>query len=513
MNGHLSDILRFWGKRFADRIALVFPGVEVGWREYDTNVDEIAAGLFHDGVRRGDVVGILMSNRPEFLYTALAVFRVGATLELLNYRFTPYEMLHPISDAGTKYVVTESSYIGILDEAAKTFPEMQIVSVDAVDGVRTIEDIRRPGEAPPARQTDPDEIALLTYTSGTTGVPKGAMLSHRAILANGIPRAMVDGISWRDRVLVCIPLAFTGGTGTYLRESLLTGATAVIQPVIDAKPLVEALETERINICTSVPVVWERALSLPELATTDLSALRSATGAGATMPVHVIQAYQALGVGMRQGWGQTECGGGFATILYDDEAERRLGSVGRPIMFHDVRIVDDTGSELPAGEAGEILVRGPSLMSGYWNQPEATAATLVDGWLHTGDIGCVDEDGYVWMLDRAKDMLVSGGLNVYPAEIEAVIAGLPGLEECAVIGVPDSTWGEVPMLVVPSVERVDIASLGEVIRTRLADYRRPKWLVGAGAPLPRTMSGKVLKREIRKLYAEVPDSALKLKKI
>jgi fatty-acyl-CoA synthase len=513
MNGHLSDALHFWARRFPDRVALRFPQADVTWREYDQAVDEVAAGLHEHGVRPGDVVGILMSNRREFLYAAIAIFRAGATLELLNYRFTPHEMVHPIIDAGTKLVFAESQHVHILDQAVAEMPELTVVSADKVEGVRTLDEFRRVGGSPPPRRTSPEEIALLAYTSGTTGTPKGAMLSHRAIIANGLARAVAEGATWRDNMLMCVPLAFTGGIGTYLRESLILGATSILVPDLEAGGLLETLVREKVSVCTTVPVIWERMLALPELGSADLSALTSATSAGATTPLEVIKAYQALGVGLRQGWGQTEAGGGFATILYDDEAEPKLGSVGRPIMYHEIKIVDEADHEVPAGEAGQILVRGPSVMTGYWNRPEATAETLAGGWLHTGDIGVVDDEGYLRMLDRAKDMLISGGLNVYPAEIEKVIAGLPGLEECAVIGVPDKEWGEVPMIVVPSLDGIDLLGLTGTIVDRLADYRRPRWIAPMGGIFPRTMSGKIRKVDIRAAFPEVPEAAVNLKQL
>lgn len=511
MSMHIAEVLGFWARRCPDRLAVRFPDRDLTWSELDRSVDELAAGLYDDGLRPGDVVGILMSNRPQFLESLLAAFRVGAVVELLNVRFTAAEMVHPIVDAGTVLVVTEEALLPALADALQKVPDLKVVTADRTEGYRALDNLRVPGGTPPARHADAEEIALLAYTSGTTGTPKGAMLPHRAIIANGTARATADGITSADRVLITIPMAYTGGIGTYLRESLLTGATAVIEATFEPERLLELLQTERITVCSSVPVIFEKILALPEFATADLSSLRACTGAGAVMPLEVIRAWQARGVGMRQGYGQTECGGGYATILYEDEAESRLGSAGRPIMHHEIRIVDALGDDVPAGTSGEILLRGPSIMAGYWNNPTATEATLAGGWLHTGDIGVLDDEGYLRVVDRAKDMLISGGLNVYPAEIEAAIVGLPGLEECAVVGVPDEKWGEVPMLVVPSTDDLDLEGLKGELRRRLADYRRPKWIVANGEPLPRTMSGKILKREIRSTFPEVPETALPMK--
>jgi len=511
MSEHFSDLLRFWARRLPDRLALRFDQRDYTWRELDQAVDELAAGLHREGVRPGDVVGILMSNRPDFIETMLAVFRLGGVVELLNIRFTAAEMVYPIIDAGTSLVVTEPRFLPVLTEAADQAPQLKMVTTERAAGLAALDDLGVPGAIPPERRPEPGEIALLAYTSGTTGVAKGALLPHRAIIANGTARAVADALTWRDRVLIILPMAFTGGTSSYLCESLVTGATAVIGATFDPPRVLELLERERITICSAVPVVWETLLTLPQLDTADLSALRACIGAGATTPVEVIRAWQAHGVGMRQGYGQTEFAGGYATLLYEDDAERKVGFVGRPIMHHEIRIADEHDRDVPAGQPGQILLRGPSVMAGYHNNPEATAEALAGGWLHTGDIGVLDEDGHLKIVDRAKDMLISGGLNVYPAEIEAAIAGLPGLEECAVIGIPDNRWGEVPMLVVPSLDSVDIPAVKAAVTTRLADYRRPRWITGFDAPLPRTLGGKIVKREIRSHFPEVPAGAVSLK--
>jgi fatty-acyl-CoA synthase len=511
MSEHFSELLRFWARRMPDRLALRFDQRDYSWHQLDQAVDEVAAGLHREGIGPGDVVGILMSNRPEFIETMLAVFRLGGVVELLNIRFTAAEMVYPVLDAGTVLVVTEPRFLPVLAEATVKVPRLKVVTTERTEGHASLEEVRMRGAAPPDRRPGPGEIALLAYTSGTTGVAKGALLPHASIIANGTARAVADALTWQDRVLIILPMAFTGGTSSYLRESLVTGATAVVGSTFDPPRVLEILETERITVCSAVPVIWETLLTLPQLGTADLSALRACIGAGATTPVEVIRAWQARGVGMRQGYGQTEFAGGYATLLYEDEAEQKVGSVGRPIMHHQIRIVDERDLDVPAGQPGQILLLGASVMAGYHNNQEATAQALAGGWLHTGDIGVLDEDGYLTIVDRAKDMLISGGLNVYPAEIEAVIAGLPGLEECAVIGVPDDRWGEVPMLVVPSLGGVEIAALKEAIATRLADYRRPKWITGFGGPLPRTLGGKIIKREIRPRYPAVPAHAIPLK--
>ena len=214
MSEHFSDLLRFWARRLPDRLALRFDQRDYTWRELDQAVDELAAGLHREGVRPGDVVGILMSNRPDFIETMLAVFRLGGVVELLNIRFTAAEMVYPIIDAGTSLVVTEPRFLQVLAEAADQAPRLQVVTTERAAGLPAIDDLRVPGAIPPERRPEPGEIALLAYTSGTTGVAKGALLPHRAIIANGTARAVADALTWRDRVHIILPMAFTGGTSS-----------------------------------------------------------------------------------------------------------------------------------------------------------------------------------------------------------------------------------------------------------------------------------------------------------
>jgi fatty-acyl-CoA synthase len=227
--------------------------------------------------------------------------------------------------------------------------------------------------------------------------------------------------------------------------------------------------------------------------------------------MHLLKTWQARGVRLTQGYGQTESAGTFITLLFPEDAERKIGFAGQAMPQVQIQIVDADDNPLPPNAAGEILVRSPAMMSGYLNQPAQTAAAFKNGWLHTGDIGLLDEEGYLKIVDRAKDMLISGGLNVYPAEIEKTLGGVPGLAEFAVIGVPDERWGEVPMVVVPHVEAVDLAMLRARCKTELADYKRPKYIAGYGSTMPRTYSGKITKAILREIYPAVPADAVLLK--
>ncbi|MEX1147287.1 MAG: AMP-binding protein, partial [Sphingomonadales bacterium] len=331
---------------------------------------------------------------------------------------------------------------------------------------------------------------------------------HGAIRNGGIGNVIALGINFNDRLLVSLPLGYTWGTCQYLREALIPGATTIVETSFDTDRLIDVLEDEKISVWAPVVVLFERIADSPRFRDADFSNLRHVTTGRASL--HLLKTWLAKGVRITQSYGLTETGG-HATILYVEDAEGRMGSSGRAMMGCEVRIVDEDGRDLPSGEAGEVLIRGAVVMKGYLNKPEETARTMKNGWLWTGDIGVLDADGFLTIVDRSKDMLRSGGLNVYPAELERVLAGVDGLEEFTVIGVNDERWGETPMIVANGTKPLDVTGLKARAVAELADFKRPRYYVDYGKPLPRTVSGKVLKRELRLEFETVPDHAISLK--
>jgi fatty-acyl-CoA synthase len=309
------------------------------------------------------------------------------------------------------------------------------------------------------------------------------------------------GITWRDTLFIPIPLAFAGGMCYFIREGLLIGATTVLAADPDPGRLLELVEAERVNTWGSVAAIFQMMMDHENFERTDLSSLRFVVAGGGPIPIEMLRVWQQRGVHVAQGYGCTEASGECVTLLFPDEVADRIWSAGRPLANRDLRVVDDDGQPAATNEAGTILISGPMLMKGYLNQPEETAALLKDGWFNTGDMGSLDEEGYLTVLGRKKDMFISGGLNVYPAEIELTLTGaLPGLEEVAVIGMASQRWGEVPLLVVPDIARIDLARLWELSSTHLADYKRPRYAVSHGGALPRNMNGKLVKMPLREMY-------------
>ena len=505
---NLVDLVRYWGRWRPDHPALIFGDETESWRQLDAASDAVARGLAAQGVRQGDRVGLLMGNRPEIAHLALGTLKLGAICVPLNFRLTPTELVPLVEDCGCRLVVTEAAFAPLLEIAAKS-ADFAIVALDSDDHL-PYELLVVEAGAPPDVAIDLDDPAFICYTSGTTGVQKGAVLTHRSVLHPAQAKALAEGLTWRDRMLVAVPMVFTGAMiSCFMQVAVYLGATLVLEADFNPDRYLEVIERHRVTAWTSVPVIWERVALSPGFATRDLSSLVSANVGGAPVRLDLIETFKERGIPLIQVYGMTESSGLAATIRPED-AVHRIGFAGLPIAGTQIRIGAEDGTTLPAGEIGEILIRGPHVMRGYWNRPEATAATIVDGWLASGDRGLQDEEGFLKVVDRTKDMLISGGINVYPAEIERALSAVDGIVDLAVIGVPDDRWGEVPMVVLhgsrdAAAMLADIEAIG---RADLAGYKRPKYAVVSDEPLPRTFSGKLAKPALRERYRQPPPEAI-----
>ncbi len=505
---NLHSTLEFWAVRWPDRPAIKCGYDSITWGDLDRRSSEIAAGLVQSGVAKGDRIGILMHNRIDFIVTLYAVLKSGASLVLLNVRFTPKEMAYPLTDAGIKVVISESAFQDVLQDTIQEVPDVDVYMIDQTSQFRSYNDLCVVGGKVSNLSIGRDDVALVCYTSGTTGFPKGAMLTHGSIRESGLAGIVSMGITFEDRLMISLPLAYTWGTCQYLREALISGATTILEASFDADHLMDVIEREKITIWASVVVLFEKIANSPRFSGAGLSSLKHAITGNASR--HLLKTWRSIGVPITQAYGLTETGG-HATILYSEDAETKMGSSGRAVMHSDIKVVDENGKTVAPGQAGEVLIKGPIVMKGYLNKPEETAKTMDGDWLKTGDIGYMDEGGYLSLVDRSKDMLKSGGLNVYPAELERIIAGITGLEEFAIIGVADEQWGEVPMIIYHGTQKLDLAGLKDRIQSDLADFKRPKYVVDYGKPLPRTVSGKILKRDLRLEFKAAPKTAVLLK--
>ena len=510
---NLGNAVRFWATWQPDGESLVVGDQRIGWAEFHERTSRLANGLRAIGIGKGDRVGILSGNCLEYVELAVAGYKVGSILVPLNVRLAPPELRYIIDHAGCRAVVADAELAELgaaaLDGGTNGGgASEEILRIGLGDGFGlAFDELRSGDDTDPNAVVEAGDVAYICYTSGTTGSPKGAMLSHGNLLAMAFNRILADDLVSASRVYLPYPLSFTGGLVSTYAPTYVGGATLVLDKEMEPTQCLEVIEREGITNFAAVPVIWEMIVNNPRFGEFDLSSLRVIGSGGASAPGALIQRLRDAGLPMSQGYGLTE-GAGFNAWLRAEDAQRKIGSCGRPMMQTKMRFVDpdneDALVDVAPGEVGELIIAGPEIMLGYWNNPEATAKTLIDGWLRTGDLARADDEGFVYIVDRSKDMLISGGLNVYPAEIEAVLAEVEGLAECAVIGVPDDRWGETPaaLLVPRPGARVDAADVVARCRANLADYKRPRYIVIREEPLPRGMSGKVLKRELRDEYAE-----------
>jgi fatty-acyl-CoA synthase len=485
------------------RTALTFRDEQWTYAELNQLVNRVANGLHALGVNPGDRVGFLGLNHPRFFFTLFATAKLGAIFVPLNFRLTGPELTFIIGDAGLHTLVYEEHFASIIDEIRADLPVRELVCGSPQQGVRSFEDLQHDQrDADLDYPVEGNDIAWIMYTSGTTGRPKGAMLTHDNILWNNINASLAyDGLA-EDRTLAVAPLFHIGGLNVTPIGSLWKGASVVVEQMFEPGLVLELIEKHRITTMFGVPAMFLFMAQHPDFATRDLSSLRMLVVGGAPVPEKLIKTYEARGVPMLQGYGLTETAP-FSCFLPPEMALAKQGSAGIAPFFGEVKCVDENGHTVPDGERGEIVAKGPNVMKGYWNRPDATAEVLVDGWFHTGDIGKRDEDGYFYILDRKKDMIISGGENVYPAEIEDALYQHPAIKEVAVIGVTHPRWGETvrAVVVVKEGETLTEADVIEFTQGKLARFKQPKSVIFTDM-LPRNPAGKVVKFELREKFGQ-----------
>ncbi len=490
-----------------DRVALVCDGEQT---TYAALAETIArtAGLLHDrlGVRLGDRVAWLGHNATEMLALLFACSRLGAIFLPLNWRLAAPEHAWILDDCQPKALFADTGFAAHAISLHAGQPEMRLVGVGgAVDGMldhATLAAAARPLAASPDA-VGLSSTVLLCYTSGTTGQPKGALLDQRALLFNALNSLHMHGLTATDRVLTTLPMFHVGGLNIQTLPALYAGATVVLHRQFDPRATLAALAGDGITLAVLVPAQLVALLALPEWATVELGRLRSLTTGSTLVPLGLIERVHARGLPLIQVYGSTETAP-IASYLVAADAERKAGSCGLPALHCEIRIVDDAGRDVAPGDSGELLVRGPNVMRGYWNQPQTTTEALVDGWYRSGDIGHADADGFLWIDDRMKEVIISGGENIYPAELENLLAEHPDLVEAAVVGRADPKWGEVPVAVVVARAggQLDATTVRGWFDGRLARFKHPHEVVFRDA-LPRNAMGKVEKDAVRALVREL----------
>jgi long-chain acyl-CoA synthetase len=506
MNFNLAVILRETAAATPDRPVALYPGGRLSYADLHALSDRLAAGLESAGVRPGDSVGLQLPNTPQFLIAYFGILKCGGVVVPLNVMLKAPEVAFHLADSAATMLIT---WAGILGDAAKGAEAAGVGAIYAVgqqagdgqsaDGVAPFERLLAPpGTRYPMARRDATDTAAVVYTAGTTGRPKGAMLTHLQLYMNADIPGRLFGVRPDDVVITVLPLFHVFGMSSILNVCVRFGCTMSLVPRFDPAVVLATIERDRATIFEGVPTMFLALLSCPDLGRYDVSSLRVAISGGASIPAPALDAFEKhFGVVILEGYGMTETAS--TTTFNLSATERQVYSAGKPIWGTETQVWDGAGQPLPPGRehVGEIVTRGLHVMKGYLNQPEATAQVFTGDWLHTGDLGYFDEDGFLFIAGRQKELIIRGGYNVYPREIEDVLAAHPAVAEAAVVGIPDDRLGEEVMAVItlrPGATAGE-AELRSYCRERLAAYKYPRVFEFRDV-LPKNALGKVLKDEL-----------------
>ncbi len=478
-----------------DKVALIdaATGERRTYRQWNARANAVAHLLRQRlGVQKGDRVAVLAANSPEYLDLLFAVGKLGAILVPLNWRLTVRELEIILRDCAPTVLFHDDAYA----ENARQVSDLLGLRLARLGDQA---DTSEPITTPDLTLEDP---LLILYTSGTTGSPKGALLSHRMITWNCINTEVSWDLWGTDITPTFAPFFHSGGISVLTLPMVHKGGTVVLLPNSDPAAVLESIERERCTIVFAVPTVFQMLLEHPRFASTDLSSVRFCVTGGSSCPIPIIEGYFKRGLTFRQGYGLTEVGVNCFSLAPED-ALRKAGSVGLPVFHSEARVVDDHNQEVGVDAVGELVLAGPHVCSGYWNRPDSTAEAFQNGWWHTGDLARRDAEGYFYIVGRKKEMLISGGENIYPAEIEGLLATHPKIAEAAIIGMPDAKWGEVgrAVVVVRPGETLTVDEVLAFCDGKLARYKIPKSVVFAPI-LPRNAMGKVIKADLREQFGQ-----------
>jgi long-chain acyl-CoA synthetase len=506
MSFNLATMLRESATDAPEKILVHAGERSFSYREVDTISGRVAASLLELGLRQGDKVAVQLPNVPQFLFAYFGILKAGLVMVPLNPLLRAPEIAYHLTDSDAKVLITFESFAEEALSGAAGVPGLStfLVTPPGSDrrptGIRGFDDLLSAEDTGDIQPLGADDTAVLLYTSGTTGKPKGAELTHFQLYMNCTVAGELFEFRSDDVGLAVLPLFHVFGLSSVLNTTVRHGTTLVLVPRFDVAPVVDAIEKHRCTIFTGVPTMYFALLNA-ELTHRDLSCLRIGVSGGAAIPGEVIRAFEEKfpGVVILEGYGLSETAS--TTTFNIDAEQRKVRSVGKRIWGVEVRVVDENDRPLPAGEdnVGEVVIRGHNVMKGYYNRPEATAEAFRGGWFHTGDLGYLDADGYLFVVDRKKDLVIRGGYNVYPREVEEVLYEHPGIAEAAVIGRPDDRFGEELVAIVAPAPGTELTAedVIEFARERLAAYKYPREVRIVDA-LPKGPTGKILKKELRR---------------
>ena len=494
----ISDWIAHWCEWTPNKTALRFEGRSLSYAELEHHVGFVAAWLRNQGVARGDRVAYVGFSCPELAELLFACARLGAIFVPFNARMPVGELRVFVEQSRPRLVVAEESFRGVALESAPQLARGRVVSFaigrGELEGFAT-------GATPVLADPnlDPSTPVLIAYTSGTTGRPKGATFTHENLTFNAINVITATGMTARDEILTVPPLFHVGGLLIHTTPGMFAGASVTIHRQFDPGLLLEDVQRFRVSLLVVVPAMTFALAANPNWEQADLSSLRQVLTGSTFVQRSAIEPWQRKSVPIVQSYGLTETCPVVTSGLPGDTADRAL-TAGKPVMYHRVRIVDASGSDVAGGESGEVWVRGRSVMQGYWDNPEATREAFQDGWFRTGDLGFLDEDGYLHIVDRLKDIIIVGSSNVYPSDLEAVLSGCPDILEAAVVGRPDDKLGEVPVacVVAKPGRPLTAEQVMALFEGRLATYKHPRDVLFLES-LPRNALRKVQKSALRAL--------------
>jgi fatty-acyl-CoA synthase len=502
---NLSDWIDRWAGFSGDKTAIRYEGEDISYAALARRVARIAGALSGTlGIRRGERVAWLGLNNAESIALLFACARVGAMFTPLNWRLTPSEHLALTADAEPSLLLVEPDFADAIatKKVVITGPRLACTGGQRAGWLDwdSIVEASPPHGSGEGRYDDP---LLLCYTSGTTGQPKGAVHAQEGLLWNAVNSTHMHDLTSHDRVLTTLPLFHVGGLNIQTMPALHAGATVTLHRRFDAATTLAALVEERITLTVLVPTQLELLRAEPGWAGADLSGLRCITTGSTIVPPALVNAVLTRGIPVIQIFGSTETGP--VAVFQRVSDSHRVGTAGRCAIHCEMRLVDGDGADVPAGTSGEVLLKGRNIMSGYWRDEAATRAAIRDGWFATGDIGHLDEAGCLVIDDRKKEMIISGGENIFPAALEAILAECPEIEEAAVVGRPDDRWGEIPVAVVVARPGIHLTEEGvlALFKDRIARYKHPRAVIFTDR-LPRTSIGKLVKADIRKMARQAP---------
>ncbi len=496
---NIREMIETQARRRGEKIAIRYYERDIDYRELDERSSRVAGALLDLGVRKGDRVCILMDNSPEFYYAYFGINKIGAIAGPVNCWWQAGEIQYLLNDSGAAALFIDHGYRAHVDRIIGGTPALRhIIEREASDDrFLSFERMMTDAAPPPPLEIAPEDVSTIVYTSGTTGSPKGVLLTHGNILTNSRQASLLANIDEKDVILCFLPLFHVNGlviTGT---SPLSKGSQIILRRNFSASEFWECVAKYRVTVFSGVPTVYQILLATPGHEGLDLSSLRYGVCGAAPMPVETIRRFEeAFDMIIIEGYGLTESTAGATANPID--GVRKIGSIGIPFAESEIRLLDDRDEEVPQGEVGEICIRGGHVMKGYYNRPEETAQTLRGGWLHTGDMACRDGDGYLFIVDRKKEMIIRGGENIYPRELEDILCRHPHVLEAAVVGVPDAIYGEEVMacLVLHPGRTLSEDAFREWCRDNMASYKVPKY-VDFRAALPKNILGKVLKKELK----------------